>query len=165
MPTQIEALKKASEALTERVRKLENYWYVTLALAAILGIGGAFLGNSLSDAKSQISQLNVEVADASRGLTGAKELAVREISSARTEAIASVGGSVDASLAQARERTVALWLAEERQQREVRDTKQAKWIKFIYAQAGANLPTSNGANGWWQYSILKQSSLVQQELP
>lgn len=40
-------------ALDVRVAKLETYWYVTVALAAILGVGGGWIGVRLSELEAK----------------------------------------------------------------------------------------------------------------
>jgi hypothetical protein len=39
--------------LEARVKKLETYWYVTLAVAGILGIGGGWITKHLSQLESE----------------------------------------------------------------------------------------------------------------
>ena len=165
MPTTIAALQTKIDATSKTVQKLENYWYITLAIAAILGLGGAFLGNSLSDAKRQIDQLKIDVATASGDLVTKRAAALREISEAQTVAVASAASAVQNSIAATRQTTVESWLREERQLREARDSAQSRWIKFIYEQADAHGDTTRGANGWWQNALQKHKSLVTTQLP
>jgi hypothetical protein len=67
-------------ALEVRVRKLETYWYVTLTLAAILGIGGSWLQTRLSQLESESRQLLLSVQQA-------KQAAVSDIEASRNNAL------------------------------------------------------------------------------
>ena len=165
MPATSSALEAKIETISKTVQKLENYWYITIGVAVILGAGGAFLGNSLFDAKKQIDQLKSDVATASGDLVTKKATALREISEAQAVAVALTASAVQTSMAATRQTTVETWLREERQLREARDLAQSRWIKFIYEQADANGDTKNGANGWWQDALKKQKSLVSTQLP
>src|SRR5713101_7919386 len=67
--------------LEARVKKLETYWYVTLAVAGILGIGGGWITTRLSQLESESRALLSTV-------QRAKEVAISDIDGARDKAVA-----------------------------------------------------------------------------
>lgn len=72
--------KKISD-LEHRIRKLETYWYVTLAVAAVLGIGGGWIQSRLGELESN-SRVLLQSVDR------AKASALSEIEEGRDKAIA-----------------------------------------------------------------------------
>lgn len=61
---QLDALRKIIDELQSRVRRIETYWYVTLVVAAILGIDGAWIHTRLIALHTQSQSLLKEVDDA-----------------------------------------------------------------------------------------------------
>jgi hypothetical protein len=82
-----EKVEDKLSGLEIRVGKLETYWSVTLALAAILGVGGGWVGLRLSDLQAQSGAL-LETVDKK------KVQAVSLIDEAKSRTIAEVGAAV-----------------------------------------------------------------------
>lgn len=147
-----------------RLRKLENYWIVTLTIAAVLGVGGSFIGYALFDSAKQIARIQGELESSKKALESTKAEAVQEIAAKEKAALANVYKAVQDALAEHKSQAVNAWLAEERQQRIARDNLQSNWIRVIYETAAANPESDRGANGYWQSALRSQTALVKKEI-
>ena len=147
-----------------RLRKLENYWIITLTIAAVLGLGGSFIGYALFDSGKQIAKMQGELESSKKALETAKAEAVQEIAAKEKVALANVNKAVREALAEHKSQAVNTWLTEERQQRIARDNLQSNWIRVIYEAATANPESDRGANGHWQGVLRAQNALVKKEI-
>ncbi|CCN70202.1 hypothetical protein [Vibrio nigripulchritudo] len=155
MEKEVQELKENYKSLEARARKLENYWYVTLALAVILGFSGAFLGNELQDAKKKMETLHIAISNSKKEIDAAKLAALKELSTGSETAIKNF-----------QDGPFNEWLKEERNQRKNTDVTISKWVKNIYNSAASNgMPKHEGANGWWQKQLISQQENASNELP
>lgn len=148
-----------------RLRKLENYWIITLTIAAVLGLGGSFIGYALFDSGKQIARLQGDVENSKKALETAKVDTIKELDAKEKTALTNLDKAVQDALAEYKMRTVNGWLAEERQQRIALDNLQSKWIRLIYDASTRNTPTDSGANGHWQRELINNAALVGKEIP
>jgi hypothetical protein len=130
--------------IEERVRTLETYFKIAIAVALIFGVTGGVVFSQLRAAQNEIAQL---------------EQKVSSLDPIVKQAIASI---------QAEENRVKAGLAAvaEEQVRNVADARfaaHAKWIKFVYAQAAAS-DVRDWANGWWQKGLQNQAQQVEKEV-
>lgn len=130
--------------LEERIRALETYFKIAIAVALIFGVTGGVVFSQLRGAQNEIAQLEHKVSS----LDPVVEQAVASIQAEESR--------VKAGLAAVAEEHV----------RNVVDTRlatHAKWIRFVYSQAAAS-DVRDWANGWWQKGLQKQAQQVENEV-
>jgi len=139
-----------SADLEKRVQSLENKFWVAVAVAAIFGISGAFGYSMLLSAQKQLATLQDGVGTVQR----ASAAAIQDINAAKTKQLAEFNAEV---------KPIAKAVVVDEMRDRIGNVKH--WIAFVYGKAAeTGLPNGQGANGWWQKSLIDQNALVQKDL-
>ena len=190
MDDDIQKLIKKVDDLDNRLRKVEQHWHVTLAIAAILAVGGGFIGTTLYETTKQVAALKTDTADLTKTVPKLRDEALGQLDKAKLDAVATLKKSASMAVDSFRSTAFEHWLKEERatresrqrelevtisslqgalkeerQQREAKDAVQTKWLRNIYQQAASTgMPKHEGANGWWQSNLIAGNAKAQEEL-
>lgn len=136
--------------LEKRVQSLENRLWVAVVVAAIFGISGAFGYSMLRSAQKQLAALQDGIGTVQR----ARDAAVQDITAAKVSELAEFKAEAG---------PIAKAAAAGEMQDEIGKVKH--WTAFVYGKAAeTGLPNGQGANGWWQKSLIDQNALVQKDL-
>lgn len=108
----------------KRISKIESYWHVTIVVAAILGVGGAWLGKSLQDALQNMKSLQTEISQM-------KMSALSDITSAKDAAILEQKDLLKTAIQDFKLTEFTAWLAQETSARKAEDSKIENYVSSL----------------------------------
>jgi len=168
-PDDLKELGEKYDKLDDRVRSLETYFKIGIAIGVVLGLSGGWLGKGLSDAKGEIEKLReasaaVEkaVAQAKQELADNKRLAVEDLARAQEDNLRAFRTRAEAQAPDFLRTHFDSWCKEEHEAK----TYLARWLYFVFKEAQAQPParSEHSANADWQAALANNADLVKKHL-